>query len=187
MAWDCRISSNANASNNQRATGANQKGTGCYEYGAQGHFKRECQKLKNKNHGNQGGDGNAPAKVYVVGNAGTNPDSNVVTSTFLLNNRYVSILFDTGADMSFVSTAFSSLIDITPTTLDHYYDVELADGKIIGINTIIQGCTLNFLNHPFNIDLMPIEFGIFDVIIGMDWLAKYHDVIVYDEKLICIL
>ncbi|GJY03001.1 putative reverse transcriptase domain-containing protein [Tanacetum coccineum] len=172
--------------NLKRATRANQKGTGCYECGAQGHFKRKCPKLKNKNQGNQGGNDNAPAKVYVVGNAGTNPDSNVVTGTFLLNNRYASILFDTGANRSFVSTAFSSLIDITPTTLDHYYDVELADGKIIRINTIIQGCTLNFLNHPFNIDLMPVELGSFDVIIGMDWLAKYHAVIVCDEKLVRI-
>ncbi|GKA27409.1 putative reverse transcriptase domain-containing protein [Tanacetum coccineum] len=186
MACDCGSFSNANTSNNQRATGANQNGTGCYECGAQGHFKRECPKLKNKNCGNQGGNGNAPAKVYVVGNVGTNLDSNVVTGTFLQNNRYASILFDTGADRSFMSTAFCSLINITPTTLDHYYDVELADGKIIGINTIIQGCTLNFLNHSFNIDLMPIELGSFDVIIGMDWLAKYHVVIVCDEKLVRI-
>ncbi|GJZ19215.1 putative reverse transcriptase domain-containing protein [Tanacetum coccineum] len=168
LAQDCRSSGNANAGNNQRATRANQKGTSCYECNAQGHFKREFLKLKNKNHGNQGGNGNAPAKVYVVGNVGTNLDSNVVTSTFLLNNRYASILFDTGADRSFVSTTFSSLIYITPTTLDHYYDVELADGKIIRINTIIRGCTLNFLNHPFNIDLMPVELGSFDVITGMD-------------------
>ncbi|GJU11724.1 hypothetical protein Tco_1134120 [Tanacetum coccineum] len=82
---------------------------------------------------------------------------NVITSMFLLNNRYTSILFDTGADRIFVSTAFTSLIDIVPTVLDHDYDVELADGKIIGVNTIIRGCTLNFLNHPFNIDLMPDE------------------------------
>ncbi|GJZ99091.1 putative reverse transcriptase domain-containing protein [Tanacetum coccineum] len=185
LARDCRNSGNSNTGNNQRATGANQKGTGCYECGAQGNFKRECPKLKNKNRDNQGGNGNALAKVYVVGNAGTNPDSNVVTGTFLLNNRYAFILFDIGADRSFVSTVFSSLIDITPTTLDHYYDVELADGKIIRINTIIRGCTLNFLNHPFNIELMPIELGSFDVIIGMDWLAKYHAaVIVCDEKLV---
>nr|GEV87752.1 hypothetical protein [Tanacetum cinerariifolium] len=96
-----------------------------------GHFKRECPNLKNNNHGNQGRNGNAPAKVYTVGHVGTNLDSNVVTGTFLLNNRYASILFDTGADRSFVSTAFSSQIDITPTTLDHYYDVELADERII--------------------------------------------------------
>nr|GEZ30468.1 putative reverse transcriptase domain-containing protein [Tanacetum cinerariifolium] len=43
-----------------------------------GHFKKECPKLKNGNRGNQRGNGNAPAKVYVVGNAGTNLDSNVV-------------------------------------------------------------------------------------------------------------
>ncbi|GKF54455.1 reverse transcriptase domain-containing protein, partial [Tanacetum coccineum] len=125
-----------------------------------GYFKRECPKLKNNNHGNQGGNGNALAKVYVVGNAGTNPDSNVITGTFLLNNSYASILFDTGADRSFVSTAFSSLIDITPTTLDYYNDVELADGKIIRINTIIRGCTLNLINHSFSIDLMPVELGV---------------------------
>ncbi|GJU95589.1 reverse transcriptase domain-containing protein [Tanacetum coccineum] len=112
----------------------------CYECGVQGHFKRECPKLKNNNnHGNQVVGGNAPTKVYPIGHAGTNPDSNVVTGTFLLNNRYAFILFDTGADRSFVSTAFSSQIDITPTALDHYYDVELADERIIGLNTILKG------------------------------------------------
>ncbi|GJV00040.1 putative reverse transcriptase domain-containing protein [Tanacetum coccineum] len=123
------------------------------------------------NRGNQAGNDRAPAKVYVVGNAGANPD-NVVAGTFLLNNRYAYILFDTGADRSFVSTAFSSQIDITPSTLDHYYDVELANGRIIGLNTILKGCTLNFLNHQFNINLMPVELGSFDAIIGMDWLAS---------------
>ncbi|GJS58967.1 putative reverse transcriptase domain-containing protein [Tanacetum coccineum] len=150
-------------------------------------FKRECPKLKNnKNHGNQVGNDRAPAKVYVVGHAGTNPDSNIMTGTFLLNNRYASILFDTGADRSFVSTAFSSQMDITPSTLDHYYDVELADGRIIGLNTILRGCTLNLLNHPFNINLMPVELGSFDAIIGMDWLAKYQAIIVCAEKIIRI-
>ncbi|GJY58917.1 putative reverse transcriptase domain-containing protein [Tanacetum coccineum] len=177
---------NANNANNQRGTGSGQRPT-CFECGAQGHFKRECPKLKNNNNrGNQGGNGNAPAKVYAVGRVGTDPDSNVVTGTFLLNNRYASVLFDTGADRSFVSTAFSSQIDITPSTLDHYYDVELADGRIIGLNTILRGCTLNILNHPFNIDLMPVELGSFDAIIGMDWLVKYQAIIVCAEKIVRI-
>ncbi|GJW12999.1 putative reverse transcriptase domain-containing protein [Tanacetum coccineum] len=119
----------------------------------------------NKNRGNQVGNDRAPAKVYALGHTGTNPDSNVVTGTFLLNNRYASILFDTGADRSFVSTAFSSQIDITPSILDHYYDVKLADGRIIGLNTILRGCTLNLLNYPFNVNLMPVELGSFDAII----------------------
>ncbi|GJS17147.1 putative reverse transcriptase domain-containing protein [Tanacetum coccineum] len=79
-----------------------------------------------------------------------------------------------------------SQIDITPSTLDHYYDVELADGRIIGLNTILKGCTLNFLNHKFHVDLMPVELGSFDAIIGMDWLAKYQAVIVCAEKIVRI-
>nr|GEV33846.1 reverse transcriptase domain-containing protein [Tanacetum cinerariifolium] len=112
------------------------------------------------------------------------PDSNIITGTFLLNNRYAKILFDTGEDRSFISTTFSALIDITPTTLENHYDVELADGKIIRVNTIVRGCNLNFMNHPFNIDLMPVSLGSFDVIIGMDWLTKYHGVIICDEKIV---
>ncbi|GJR25600.1 putative reverse transcriptase domain-containing protein [Tanacetum coccineum] len=157
LACNCRSPVNANTGSNQRGNGAGQNPT-CYECGVQGHFKRECPKLKNNN--NRG--------------------------TFLLNNRYASILFDTGADRSFVSTAFSSQIDITPNALDHDYAIELADGRIVGVNTIIRGCTLNFLYHPFNINLMPVEMGSFDVIIGMDWLSKYQAVIVCAEKIIRI-
>ncbi|GKB84271.1 putative reverse transcriptase domain-containing protein [Tanacetum coccineum] len=150
-------------------------------------MKKDCPKLKNNNNrGNQVGNAKAQEKVYVMGNAGANPDNNVVTGTFLLNYRYASILFDTGADRSFVSTAFSSRIVITPTALDHDYNVELVDGRIIRLNTIIRGCTLNFLNHPFNIHLMPVEIGSFDMIIGMDWLAKYHVIVVCAEKIVRI-
>ncbi|GJV45648.1 putative reverse transcriptase domain-containing protein [Tanacetum coccineum] len=88
----------------------------------QGHCKKDCLKLKNKNCENQAENGEARARAYAVGNAGINLDSNVVTGTFLLNNRYASILFDTGTDRSFVSAAFSSLIDIIPSILDHDYD-----------------------------------------------------------------
>ncbi|GJT44909.1 putative reverse transcriptase domain-containing protein [Tanacetum coccineum] len=151
-----------------------------------GHFKRECTKLKNNNQGNPVGNGNAPTRAYAVGNAGINPNANVVTGMFLLNKHYATILFDTGADRSFVSTAFSSLIAIIPTALDYGVDVELADGRIICVNTLIRGRTLNFLNHPFNINLMPVEMGSFDVIIDMDWLSKYHAIIVCAEKIVHI-
>ncbi|GJT95384.1 putative reverse transcriptase domain-containing protein [Tanacetum coccineum] len=40
------------------------------------------------------------------------------------------------------------------------------------------------MNHPFNIDLMSVPLGSFDVIIGMDWLTKYHGVIICDEKIV---
>nr|GEV52948.1 reverse transcriptase domain-containing protein [Tanacetum cinerariifolium] len=86
----------------------------------------------NKNCGNATGNGEAHGRAYALGSGEANPSSNVVTGTFLLNNHYASILFDIGANRSFVSTIFIPLIDINPSTLDNNYDVGLADGKIIG-------------------------------------------------------
>ncbi|GJS51097.1 putative reverse transcriptase domain-containing protein [Tanacetum coccineum] len=174
------------------------KGIICYECGRPGHFRKDCPKLRNQNRGNQTrnkngnktgnqtGGNETTARAYAIGGGGTNPDSNVVTGTFLLNNCYASMLFDSGADRSFVSTTFSALLDVTPTTLDTSYAVELADGRISETNIVLRGCTLGLLGHPFDIDLMPVELGSFDVIIGMDWLAKYHALIVCDEKVVRI-
>nr|GEY31556.1 hypothetical protein [Tanacetum cinerariifolium] len=140
FARDYRSSSNTNVANAQKDGKETPMGNGCFECEASGHFKRDCPKLRNKNGGNK----NAQRWVYEVGNAEKNgnapmnPDSNVITGTFLLNNRYASILFDTGADRSFIATAFSLLVNIDPTPLGSSYDVELADGKIVGIDTILN-------------------------------------------------
>nr|GEW16032.1 putative reverse transcriptase domain-containing protein [Tanacetum cinerariifolium] len=175
---DCRVNMNNNNNNNNTV---HNMGT-CFECEEPGHFKKNCLKLTNNGNANRN-DG-ARGKDYVLGRGDSNPETNTVTGTFLLNNRYASTLFDTGADRSFVSNSFSALINIAPTTLDNHYDVKLADGKIILVNSILRGCTLDFLNYPFNIDLMPVPLGSFDVLIGMDWLRKYHAVIVCDEKIV---
>nr|GEW99818.1 putative reverse transcriptase domain-containing protein [Tanacetum cinerariifolium] len=109
-------------------------------------------------------------------------DPKVITGTFLLNNRYATALFDLGADKSFVSTKFSTLIDIEPVKLDTFYDIELADGKVVSTNNMLIGCTLNLLNHSFPIDLMVIELGSFDIIIGMDWLSRYDAAILCGKR-----
>ncbi|GKE27131.1 putative reverse transcriptase domain-containing protein, partial [Tanacetum coccineum] len=119
-----------------------------------GHFKKDWLKLKNINQGNRDGVGNTMARAYVVGAAGTNLNANVVTGTFLINNHYASILFDTGADMSFVSTAFSSLIDIIPITLDYGVDVELADGRIIRAVIV---CTDKIVRIPFGNEILIVR------------------------------
>nr|GEV13540.1 putative reverse transcriptase domain-containing protein [Tanacetum cinerariifolium] len=73
-----------------------------------------------------------------------------------------------------------------PSTLDVSYVVELDDRTVAEIDVILRGCTLGLLGHPFTIDLMPVELGSFDIIVGMDWLEKYHALIICDEKVVRI-
>nr|GEZ35461.1 hypothetical protein [Tanacetum cinerariifolium] len=140
----------------ERGNTAIPKGNGCFECGAPGHFKRDCPKLKNNNEESV----NAQGWVYAVGNAEKkgnalrDPDSNVITGTFLLNNRYASILFDTGVERSFISTEFSSLFDIVPTSLGNSYDVELADGKLVGEEDKSKGKQLK--DVPINRDFLEV-------------------------------
>ncbi|GJV79159.1 putative reverse transcriptase domain-containing protein [Tanacetum coccineum] len=121
----------------------NQRVLTCFECGRQGHFRSDCPKLKDQNHRNKAGNKNgvseARGKAYMLGGGDANLDSNVVKGTFLLNDHYASMIFDSGADRSFVSTTFSTLLDITPNTLDVSYAVELADGRISETNTILRG------------------------------------------------
>ncbi|GJS05252.1 hypothetical protein Tco_0321760 [Tanacetum coccineum] len=77
------------------------------------------------------------------------------------------------------------LSDVAPTASDLKYTIELANGKIIGTDSIIRGCTLNFLSHPFNIDSILVELGSFNGIISMDWLSKsdgYASIVASEQR-----
>ncbi|GJY21229.1 putative reverse transcriptase domain-containing protein [Tanacetum coccineum] len=159
------------------ATGANALPIrACYECGDRNHDRSQCPKLANQR------GGNATGHAYALRDAKQGQGSNVATGTFLLNNHYARVLFDSGSDKSFISSGFSHLIDIKPMRLYISYEVELANGKLVSINTVLRGCTLNLLNQLFEVDLMPIELYTFDVIIGMDWLVKHDALIVCGKK-----
>nr|GEZ41712.1 hypothetical protein [Tanacetum cinerariifolium] len=152
----------------------------CYDCGKQGHTRNRCpRKVKKKEVGEVRG------QAYAIKDA-ESKGPNVVTGTFLLNNRYAFVLFDSGSDRSFVDTRFSSMLNINPVKIGASYEVELVDGRVVSMNTVLKGCTSNLVNHNFEINLMSIELGTFDVIIGMDWLVKHDAVIICGEKVVCI-
>ncbi|GKD43255.1 putative reverse transcriptase domain-containing protein [Tanacetum coccineum] len=122
-------------------------------HGEKGHTRNYCPK-RNDLQGEE-----ARGRAYVIKDTEKQQGPNVVTGTFLLNNRYATVLFDSGSDKSFVNTSFSHLIDINPVRLDTSYEVELADGRVLGT---------------------------FDVVIGMDWLVDQDAVIVCGKKVVHI-
>nr|GEU65301.1 reverse transcriptase domain-containing protein [Tanacetum cinerariifolium] len=155
---DCKVTNSTTST--QRGQVVNLRVVTCFECRRKGHYRSDCPKLKDQNHGNKAGNknetGEARGKAYVLGGGDANPDSNVVKG--------------------FVSTTFNTLLDVTPDALDVSYAAELADERISETNAILKGCTLGLLGHPFNIDLMPVELGSFEFIIGMHWLRVYSKI-----------
>ncbi|GJQ99628.1 reverse transcriptase domain-containing protein, partial [Tanacetum coccineum] len=135
-------------------------GVVCYECGRPRHFRKDYPKLRNQNRGNQ-------TRNRVGNKTGNQTGGNEATS-----KAYAISGGGTNPDSNVVT--------------DTSYAVELADRRISKTNVVLRGCTLGLLGHPFDIDQMPIELSSFDVIIGMDWLAKYHALIVCDEKVVRI-
>ncbi|GJR82040.1 reverse transcriptase domain-containing protein [Tanacetum coccineum] len=107
----------------------------------------------------QGTNINAQGRAYMLKDRNAQQDPNVVTGMFLLNQHLVKVLFDSGADRSFISISLASKLNIPSITIDTFYDIEMADGNLLGS---------------------------FDVGHGMDWLSKYHAKILCEEKVIHI-
>ncbi|GJV35605.1 putative reverse transcriptase domain-containing protein [Tanacetum coccineum] len=102
----------------------------------------QCPKANNIAHG----------RAYLLRDKNAHQDPNVIMGMFLLNKHLSRVLFDSGADKSFISISLASMLNISPITLDTTYDIEMVDGNLVGTNTVIQGCTLILLNQPFEID-----------------------------------
>ncbi|GJZ01695.1 putative reverse transcriptase domain-containing protein [Tanacetum coccineum] len=161
------------------ATGSNQQPVSviCHACGEKGHYANQCQ--KNTNHNPQG-------RAYMLRDMNAHQNPNIVMGMFLLNQHLARVLFNSGADKSFISISLASMLNIPPVTIDTFYNIKMANGNLVNTNTVNQGATLTLLNQPFKIDLMPIKLGSFDVVIGMDWLSKYHAKIICDEKVVHI-
>ncbi|GJY19729.1 putative reverse transcriptase domain-containing protein [Tanacetum coccineum] len=170
----------------------------CYECGSPDHFRNTCPKLNqapgqvgnqlaiegsrnNRSNGNQ-----IRGRAYNVNVNAMEAvqDPNVVTGTFSLNDHFVTVLFDSGADFSFVSTKFAPLLNVKPSIVNPGYVIEVADGKKVEVDRVIRDCKLELGSSLFSINLIPLGHGSFDVIIGMDWLSQHKAVIVCHDKVV---
>jgi hypothetical protein len=137
--------------------------TGCYQCGALDHFRSTCPKVDRAPAANQG-----RGRAFALNANEDRQDTNVVMGMFPINDHYAFFLFDTGADKSFVSIEFAKFIELELSVAPEPYLVELANGKLLEANVVALGCTLNFHDHLFPKDVMPLELGSLDIVIGMD-------------------
>nr|GEV74535.1 reverse transcriptase domain-containing protein [Tanacetum cinerariifolium] len=93
----------------------------CHACRDKGHYVNQCPKENNNAHG----------RTYLLRDKNAHQDPNVVTGMFLLKQHLVKVLFDSGADKSFVSISLSSMLNIRPITLDTTYDIEMANGNLV--------------------------------------------------------
>ncbi|GJT87202.1 putative reverse transcriptase domain-containing protein, partial [Tanacetum coccineum] len=171
----------------------------CYEYGSLDHLRPNYTKWnRGRNQfGNQlalegnrntrGNENRARGRAFNVNAVDALQDPNVVTSTYSLNNLYATVLFDSGADFSFISTKFAPLLNEKPSITIPGYVIEVANGKKEEVDKNFRGCRLELGDSICPIDLIPLGQGSFDVIVGMDWLSNQKDVIVCHEKIVRIL
>ncbi|KAJ9553018.1 LOW QUALITY PROTEIN: hypothetical protein OSB04_017063 [Centaurea solstitialis] len=165
----------------------------CFECGSPDHFRNTCPKLNQRpyanptqpaNQGNRGGL--ARGRAFVIGAEEAKQNPNVVTDTFLLNNHPASVLFDSGADRSYVSLEFRPKINKRSQKLKEEHLIEYSSGEIVKANKVVKKCTLSLVGRYFSIDLIPIKIESFDIIIGMDWMSNHRATICCAEKIVLI-
>ncbi|GJX71569.1 putative reverse transcriptase domain-containing protein, partial [Tanacetum coccineum] len=174
----------------------------CYECGSTDHVRSAYPRLnraqepegncpnqvatnnEGQGRGNQGNQ--ARGRAFMLGAEEARQDLNIVTGTFTFNDYFATILFDSGADYSFVSTTFIPLLGLESSDLGFRYEIKIASGQLIEIDKVIKGCKLEIKGHVFDINLIPFRHGSFDMIIGMDWLSNYKAEIICHEKVVRI-
>ncbi|XP_076923571.1 uncharacterized protein LOC143585745 [Bidens hawaiensis] len=163
----------------------------CFDCDEKGHFSAECTKKKPAVGGASGSGarnevkrGNARAFMLNTQKARDLPD--MITGTFPVNNVYARVLFDSGANQSFIDYKFCSLLNEPLVKLNNQYEVETANGNLIRISEVLNSYII-LAGYEMPVQLLPMELVGFDVILGMDWLAANQAQILCNEKAIEIL
>ena len=168
----------------------------CFECGSPDHFRNACprwvgQQVQVAVHPNQlqivGPNHNRGQQqqqrqpqrggAFAINAAEARNEPNVVAGTFLLNGQYATVLFDSGADYSLISSKFIPYLDISLSPLSFIFEIETVNGELSRINQVVRDCTLVLNEHPFLIDLIPYDIGSFDVIVGMNWMRAIGAII----------
>ncbi|GKE77802.1 putative reverse transcriptase domain-containing protein, partial [Tanacetum coccineum] len=149
----------------------------CYECDSFDHLRNTCPKMNRApgqagiplalegNHNTRNNGNRTRGRAFNVNAVEALQDPNIVTGTFSMNDHFATVLFDSGADFSFISIEFAPLLNVKPSIVNSGYVIEVADGKKVEVDRIIRDCKLELENSLFSINLISLGHGSFDMIV----------------------
>ena len=149
----------------------------CYNCGIPGHMSRDCRAPRRGNHGPppQGPPGQARLNAIIPEGAGFDAgEQQNLEGTLTLFNSQAKVLFDTGASNSFIAIKTVQELGLRPQALEVPLNVVSPLGVSIKIGKVCKDCTLNLGDRHLPADLIVLAMREFDVILGIDWLTRYH-------------
>ena len=153
----------------------------CYNCNQSGHISRACPQKKDEA---KKDDNKAKGRAFQMTVDQAKDADDVVNGTFLVNSQLANVLFDSGANRTFVSASFGLKLGKQLSKLASALQVEIADGKLSTIRKSYRNCDIEIEGKSFPIQLLPITLGGFDIVIGMDWLNKFDAHILCKQKIV---
>ncbi|XP_071695388.1 uncharacterized protein [Rutidosis leptorrhynchoides] len=107
-----------------------------------------------------------------------------ITGMFLVNYVPAHVLFECGANCSFVSTTFCAKLNVPVSVINEPLSVEVGDGRIVPVTKFVSGITIDIEGSLFHVTCLVMPIPSFDVVLGMNWLSDHKASIKCDRKVI---
>ena len=156
----------------------------CHQCKKTGHIKANCPQSRKDDKRDE--RPKAKARAFHMTAEEARSEDEVVSGTFVINSSLATVLFDSGANRSFVSSLFAPKLGMVTSPLDKPIEVEVADGKTTIVHGGFFGCSIEIEGRTFSIDLLPIKVASFDIVVGMDWMSKNDAAILCAKKIVRI-
>ncbi|XP_073014523.1 uncharacterized protein [Primulina eburnea] len=154
-----------------------------FKCGKVGHRIRDCPDNKDKGTGpSKQQENKTNARVYAITQEEADNSNEVVAGTSLLNKIPAYTLFDCGATHSFVSRRFAKKLKLAHDILSEPLRVATPARKTIETQKVYRNCEICINEQTFEVELIQLNMVEFDIILGMDWLAKNHAVVDCQKK-----